>query len=150
MCVKILIDQLFNLRIQYPNNIKPTYLKNIIAVCIQYHNALIEMMVFHSAGRVQNCQRRLCLSLKSVISTSVIQIVAKTSHEKPQHLQIVHKPETHNNFERSQFNVVRLMVNGNRENQFTPCSLINSAVNLRDFEPFDGDIILLSKIRLWI
>jgi len=76
-------------------------LKNIIAVRIQYHNALIEMMVLHGARRVQNCQRRFRLSLKSVISASVIQIVAKTSYEKPQHLQIVHKPETHNEFERS-------------------------------------------------
>lgn len=71
---------------------KPTYLENIIAVCVEYHDALVEMMVFHGARGVEDCKGRLGLRLEGVVRSSMIQIVAKTSDQKTQHFQIAHEP----------------------------------------------------------
>lgn len=71
---------------------KPTYLEYIIAVCIENHDALIEMVVFHGTGRVQYGQRRLGLGLEGVVGTPVVQIVTETRHQQSQHLQVAHEP----------------------------------------------------------
>lgn len=53
-----------------------TYLKDIIALTIQNHDTLIEMVMLHCRSRVKNCERTLSLRLKRVICASMVQIVA--------------------------------------------------------------------------
>lgn len=57
-----------------------THLKYIVSFWIQYHDALIEMMVFHRAGRVQNGQRAGRFRLKRIIGAAMVQIVTQTRH----------------------------------------------------------------------
>lgn len=70
---------------------KPTYLEYIIAVCIEDHDALIKVVMFHGTRGVQNGQRRLGFRLEGVVRASVVQVVAQTSHEKSQHLEVAHE-----------------------------------------------------------
>lgn len=53
-----------------------TYLKDIIALTIQNHDTLIEMVMLHRRSRVKNCERTLSLRLKRVIRASMVQVVA--------------------------------------------------------------------------
>lgn len=78
---------------------KPTYLEYIIAVGIQNHDALIEMVMLHSAGGIQYRQWRLSFGLESVIRSPVIQIVTKTGDQETQYLEIRHEPFHFSSFE---------------------------------------------------
>lgn len=71
---------------------KPTYLENVIAVCVEYHNALVEVVVLHGTRAVKNSQGRFSLSLEGIIRAPMVQVVTETGHEQPQDLQVVHKP----------------------------------------------------------
>lgn len=33
------------------------YLEYVVPFAVEYHDALVEMVVLHGAGRVQNCER---------------------------------------------------------------------------------------------
>ncbi len=68
------------------------YLKDIVPLRAQDHDTLVEMMVLHCGGRVEDGQGRLDLGLESVIGSSVIQIVTKTSHQEAKDLEIHHEP----------------------------------------------------------
>lgn len=71
---------------------KPTYLENIIAVRVEDHDALVEVVMFHRAGGVQNREWRFRLRLKRIVRPSVVQVVAKTRHQQPQNLEVAHEP----------------------------------------------------------
>jgi hypothetical protein len=48
---------------------------------------LVEVVVFHGAGRVQDGERRLGLCLKGVVGTAVVKIVTEAGHEQTKDLQ---------------------------------------------------------------
>lgn len=56
--------------------LKPTYLEYIIAVRVEDHDALVEMVMFHCTRGIQNRERRFCFCLKRIVRPSVIEIVA--------------------------------------------------------------------------
>lgn len=62
-------------------------LEYVVAIAVQYHHALVEVMMFHRAGRVQNGQRRFGFRLKSVIRAPMVEIVTQTRHEQSQNLR---------------------------------------------------------------
>lgn len=62
---------------------KPTYLENVIAVCVEYHNALVEVVVLHGTRAVKNSQGRFSLSLEGIIRAPMVQVVTEAGHEQP-------------------------------------------------------------------
>jgi len=62
-------------------------LEYVVAVAVQDHHALVEVMVFHRAGRVQDGQRRLGLRLERVVRAPVIEIVTQARHQQSQDLR---------------------------------------------------------------
>lgn len=58
-----------------------SYLKNIIALGAEYHDALIEMMVLHGTGRIQNGQWAGCFRLERIVCTAMVQVVAQASNK---------------------------------------------------------------------
>lgn len=69
-----------------------TDLKDVIPLRVQNHHALIEMMVLHRAGRVQNRQRTVGLRLERIVCAAMVQIVTQARHQQAQNLQIRDEP----------------------------------------------------------
>lgn len=61
-------------------------LEYVVAVAVQDHHALVEVMVFHRAGRVEYGQRRFGLRLERVVRAPVVEIVTQARHQQPQDL----------------------------------------------------------------
>lgn len=61
-------------------------LEYVVAVAVQDHYALVEVMVFHRAGRVQYGQRRFGLRLERVVRAPVIEVVAQARHQQSEDL----------------------------------------------------------------
>ena len=59
------------------------YLEYVVPFAVEYHDALVEVVVLHGAGRVQNGERRLSLRLKGVVGTSMVKVVTQTGHKQP-------------------------------------------------------------------
>lgn len=68
-----------------------THLEYVIALGVQYHNALIEVVMLHCAGRVQNGQRTGGFRLKRIVGAAMIEIVAETCHKQAKYFQVSHK-----------------------------------------------------------
>ena len=66
------------------------YLEYVVPFAVEYHDALVEMVVLHGAGRVQNGERWLSLCLKGIVGTSMVKIVTETGHKQPEDLQSPH------------------------------------------------------------
>lgn len=68
-----------------------SHLKYIIPFRAQYHDALIEMMMFHGAGRVQNGQWASCFCLKWIVCTTMVKIMTQTCYKQSKYFQLSHK-----------------------------------------------------------
>jgi len=51
---------------------KCIYLEYVISLRVEYHYALIEMMVLHCAGSVQNSQWRFCFGLECIVGATMV------------------------------------------------------------------------------
>ena len=64
------------------------YLENVVALGAEYHDALVEMVVLHGGGGVQDGQGRVHLGLESVVGAAVVQIVAQAGDKEAENLRI--------------------------------------------------------------
>jgi hypothetical protein len=56
-------------------------LENVVALGVEYHHALIEVVVLHRAGGVQDRQRRVGLYHERIVRPSVVEIMTEL-HDK--------------------------------------------------------------------
>lgn len=73
-----------------PKNLK-AHLKYVITFAVQYHDALVKVVVLHGGGGVQDGQGALRLGLEGVVGAPVVQVVAQTGDQQPQDLQVGHE-----------------------------------------------------------
>lgn len=62
------------------------HLEYVVALGIEYHNTLIEMMMLHGAGGVEYSQWGLSFGLECIVGAAMIQIVAQAGHQQAQYL----------------------------------------------------------------
>ena len=62
-------------------------LKDIVSFRVEDHDALVEVVVLHGGGRVEDGQRRLHLRLERVVRTAVVQVVTDRTDEHGQTLK---------------------------------------------------------------
>ena len=58
--------------------------QDLVALGVEYHEALVEVVVLHRGGGVESRQRRAGLDLEGVVGAAVVQVVAQAGHQQPQ------------------------------------------------------------------
>ena len=63
------------------------YLEYVVALAVEDHDALVEVVVLHGAGGVQHRQRAVAFRLERVVGAAVIQVVRQAGNHQTQHLK---------------------------------------------------------------
>ncbi len=66
---------------------KKINLKDVVPFRVENHDALVEMVVLHGGGGVEDGQRWLHLRLERVVRPAVVQVVAKTRDQQTEYLK---------------------------------------------------------------
>ena len=78
-------------RITHPY-LSATYLREVgqdlVALGVEYHEALVEVVVLHRGGGVEARQRRARLDLEGVVGAAVVQVVAEARDHQRQALDL--------------------------------------------------------------
>ena len=64
-----------------------TNLKDVVALGVEDHDTLVEVVVLHRRRGVEDGQRGLDLRLEGVVGAAVVQVVAEASHQQPEDLK---------------------------------------------------------------
>ena len=70
-------------------------LKDIVSFRVEDHDALVEVVVLHGGGGVEDGQRRLHLRLERVVRTAVVQVVTQARHQQSEYLKRAKFIRTH-------------------------------------------------------
>ena len=65
----------------------PSSLEDVVALRAEDHDALVEVVVLHGGGGVEDGERRVHLGLEGVVGAAVVQVVAQARHQQPEDLQ---------------------------------------------------------------
>ena len=65
----------------------PPYLENVISSRVEYHDALVEVVVLHGGGWVEDGQGRHHFGLEGVVGAPVVKVVAQAGHQQSENLQ---------------------------------------------------------------
>ena len=63
------------------------YLEDVISLRAEDHDALVEMMVLHRRGGVEEGQGRVHLGLERVVRAPMVEVMAETRHQKAKDLK---------------------------------------------------------------
>jgi hypothetical protein len=72
---------------------KKINLKDVVPFRVENHDALVEVVVLHGGGRVEDGQGRFHLRLERVVRPAVVQVVAKARDQQTEYLKIKKKYE---------------------------------------------------------
>ena len=62
-------------------------LKDVVALRAEDHDTLVEVVVLHGGGGVEDGERRVHLGLEGVVGAAVVQVVAQARHQQAKDLQ---------------------------------------------------------------
>ena len=62
-------------------------LKDVVALRAEDHDALVEVVVLHGGGGVEDGERRVHLGLEGVVGAAVVQVVAQARHQQAEDLE---------------------------------------------------------------
>ena len=66
-------------------------LKDVVAVRVQDHHALVEVVVLHRARRVEDGEGRFGFCLEGVVRAAVVEVVAETGDQEAHYLDVRHE-----------------------------------------------------------
>ena len=70
-----------------PEPVFRSSLKDVVALRAEDHDALVEVVVLHGGGGVEDGERRVHLGLEGVVGATVVQVVAQARHQQPEDLE---------------------------------------------------------------
>ena len=70
-----------------PNPTSLSSLKDVVALRAEDHDALVEVVVLHGGGGVEDGEGRVHLGLEGVVGAAVVQVVAQARHQQAEYLE---------------------------------------------------------------
>ena len=82
-------------------------MEDVVSLAGEDHDALVEVVVLHGGGGVEDGERRVHLGLEGVVGAAVVQVVAQARHQQPEYLE--ERGNTVINGHRDSFNLQQLI-----------------------------------------